>query len=386
MSSLIDTLLARVERAWSAPRAPTTRRAFHCTCGQPLFFPNHQCLACQATLGYEPRLGRLQALEPAGTEGLWRLSGVPAGLAAETYRLCAHREGAAGCNWLVPARDGSALCLSCQLTRTTPDPGVPGQAQHVLQLEAAKRRLVSSLVGLGLPVASRLGADPARGLAFDFLANVPGEAPVLTGHRDGIITINVAEADDAWREQTRAYFNEPYRTLLGHFRHEVGHYYWGRLVAGTPWQGSFRIRFGDERQDYKEALERHHREGPPADWSQRYVSAYASAHPWEDWAETWAHYLHIVDTLDTALSFGLDAEDVAVDFTPFDDLALDAPGDPQAARFLAFINAWTEIAAVLNELSRSMGQPDFYPFVLSRSAVAKLHFVHRVVHDARQGD
>jgi hypothetical protein len=238
---------------------------------------------------------------------------------------------------------------------------------------------VSSLVSLNLPVATRTGEDPWRGLLFDFKAEVPGEAPILTGHLDGVITINIAEADDAWRERTRELFGEPYRTLLGHFRHEVGHYYWDRLIRGTPWHGPFRIRFGDEQQDYAAALARHHAEGPPADWATRCVSAYASAHPWEDWAETWAHYLHIVDTLDTALSFGLDADDVAIDFTPFGDDALDAPFDASAPRFLAFVNAWAEISAVLNELSRSMGQPDFYPFVLSKAAVAKLHFVHRVV-------
>ena len=380
MTALFDALLARVARAWAAPKVPVTRRAYRCTCGQPLFFRNHQCLACHSPLGYEPHLGLLQPLYESGEPGVWRLAGdLPHGDSPGRYRRCAN-QAAAACNWLVPVSDGAqTLCVACRLNRTIPDLDVPGNAERWQRIEIAKRRLVSSLVSLGLPVASRLGEDPERGLAFDLVSQLPGGAPVLTGHLDGIITLNIAEADDAWRERARERFGESYRTLLGHFRHEVGHYYWERLVRGSRWQESFRIRFGDERADYAAALQRHHQQGPPADWPQRFVSAYASAHPWEDWAETWAHYLHLVDTLDTALSFGLDADDVAIDFTPFTEDALDAPMDPGASRFLDFINAWTEISAVLNELSRSMGQPDFYPFVLSRPAVAKLHFVHRVV-------
>jgi hypothetical protein len=182
---------------------------------------------------------------------------------------------------------------------------------------------------------------------------------------------------------------EPYRTVLGHLRHESGHYYWARLIDGSRWHEPFRTLFGDERADYAAAIERHHAQGPPADWPQRFVSAYASAHPWEDWAETWAHYLHISDTLDTALSFGLDAAASGLLHDPFSkrDLsprsALPRTGDE--AQFLAFVNAWIELTAVLNELSRCMGGRDFYPFVLSAPAVAKLHLVHRAV-SAAEGD
>jgi hypothetical protein len=89
--------------------------------------------------------------------------------------------------------------------------------------------------------------------------------------------------------------------LLGHFRHEVGHYFWDRLVATDPHQlEEFRVLFGDDRQDYGEALKRHYDEGAPANWQDTYISMYATMHPWEDFAETWAHYLHIVDTLETA--------------------------------------------------------------------------------------
>jgi hypothetical protein len=216
-------------------------------------------------------------------------------------------------------------------------------------------------------------------LAFDFLSS-PAEGPrVLTGHCDGIITINIEEANDSARERIREELREPYRTLLGHLRHEAGHYYWDRLIAGSAWLDDFRTLFGDERQDYIAALERNYQQGPLPGWEQQYVSAYASVHPWEDWAETWAHYLHIVDVLDTALSFGLDIRKLEMEIEPFGRQALFRPNEPGGERFLAVLNAWIELTAVLNELSRSMGQPDLYPFALPHPAVAKLHFIHLVI-------
>jgi len=273
------------------------------------------------------------------------------------------------------------LCRSCRLNRTIPDLSDADNQRWWRGIEIAKRRLVSQLLGLSLPVRSKVTEDVERGLMFDFLRSLPGGPAVLTGHADGLITLNVEEADDARREQIRASMHEPYRALLGHLRHEVGHYYWDRLVRDGPWLEPFRLRFGDERADYGESLKRHYTQGPAPDWPQRCVTAYAASHPWEDWAETWAHYLHLIDTMETALSFGLDADDVevAVAVESYGADALDAPDDPGAQRFLGVLNAWLELTTMLNELSRSMGQPDFYPFVLSRPAVAKLHFVHRVV-------
>ena len=200
----------------------------------------------------------------------------------------------------------------------------------------------------------------------------------MTGHEDGILPLNIEEADDATREWHRQNLNEQYRTLLGHLRHEVGHYYWDRLISGTSFYQGFRNLFGDETEDYASALQRHYSEGPPLDWRDRYVSAYASAHPWEDWAETWAHYLHIADTWDTAISFGMDVN-AGMEFDGFTDTALSVPGQPGSGRFLEFLNSWTQLTTVLNELSRAMGLADFYPFVLSRAAVAKLHFVHTAI-------
>jgi hypothetical protein len=309
--------------------------------------------------------------------GSWRVSGEPDG---PRYNNCSNL-APAGCNWLLPADDPAGLCVACRLNRTIPDLSIEENRVAWRAVEGAKRRLVSQLLALGLPVASRVagagGEDVERGLMFDFVRSVPGQH-VLTGHADGVVTLNIAEADDAFRERNRTALREPYRTLLGHLRHEVGHYYWDRLVAGSAWHWPFRDLFGDEQADYAAALQRNYEQGPPPDWAQRHVSGYASTHPWEDWAETWAHYLHMVDTLDTALSFGFHARNLEVDIEPFAPSALEHE-DPD---FLHFLNTWIELTALLNEMSRSMGQPFFYPFVLSAPAVRKLHFVHRVVTGA----
>ncbi|MCH1999886.1 putative zinc-binding metallopeptidase, partial [Achromobacter xylosoxidans] len=167
-----------------------------------------------------------------------------------------------------------------------------------------------------------------------------------------------------YRDRVREAMHEPYRTLLGHFRHEIGHFYWDQLVAGGPWLAPFRAVFGDERADYAQALRRNYEQGPPADWAGRFISTYASCHPWEDWAETWAHYLHMMDTLDTAISFGVTRVAVQQAVEPFTRASLYDPDDPEGQGFLDLVNAWVALTGALNELSRSMGQRDFYPFVL----------------------
>jgi hypothetical protein len=361
--------------------APLTPRAFSCACGRPVFFRNSECLACHRPLGYDANSGALLALEP-GPDG-WHEAGM-APPQAPCHVRCANLDSAAACNWLLDAAEvaaGHALCRCCRLTRTVPDLTLPNAGPWLRQVEQAKRRLVSSLIGLKLPVISK-AEDAERGLAFDLLLAGPDGPHVITGHADGVITLDVSEADDARREQRRSELGEPYRTLLGHLRHETGHYYWQLLVEPTAWLEPCRALFGDEREDYAAALERHYTQGAPPDWGLRFVSAYASAHPWEDWAETWAHYLHLVDTLDTARSFGLDGERVELSYERFGAELLQDAGDPTAAGFLKLLNSWMELTGVMNELSRSMGVADFYPFVLSAPTVRKLHLVHRVVHSA----
>ncbi len=370
---------------WKRRKVPTTTRSYRCQCGRPVFFRNSACLACDTPLGYAVQHARVLPLEPGPQEGLWTAIGDESGT---LYRRCSNFESAAGCNWLVhhtpdEPDDFEGLCIACNLNRLIPD--LTETSNQVLwrKIEVAKRRLVSQLLALGLPVASRVNQDPVHGLAFDLLRAPPGGPRVVTGHVGGIITLDVEEADDALRERLRADLREPYRTLLGHFRHEVGHYYWDRLVLDSSWLAHFRQLFGDERQDYSAALRQNYEQGPPPNWAQRFVSSYASTHPWEDWAETWAHYLHMVDTFDTALSFGLDADDVEIDADPFGPDTLWQPQDPQATEFLEFLNSWVQLTSVLNELSRSMGQPDFYPFVLTRPVVGKLQFIHMLVNEAR---
>ncbi len=377
MTNLFESVAEEMSLNWRGRTAPRHSRSFRCQCGRPVFFRNTLCMACQSPLGYLPSRLALLPLTPGSGPGRWRVAGD-----ASEYRRCANVETPAGCNWLLGADEAQTLCVACRLNRTIPDLADADNQRYWAAIEVAKRRLVSQLLALGLPVRSRLAEDPERGLMFDFLRSAADGKRVLTGHASGLITLNVEEADDARREKIRHELREPYRTLLGHFRHEVGHYYWDRLVGSSRWLDPFRTLFGDERADYAAALKANYDHGPPADWATRYISSYASTHPWEDWAETWAHYLHVVDSLGTALSFGLDAEDLEADLEPFTPADLYAPDAPDAVRFLSMLNGWIEMTMVLNELARSMGQQDFYPFVMSRPVVAKLQFVHIVVRDS----
>ena len=381
MESLFETLSKRLSETWRSSEPPRRGHSYRCDCGRPVFFRNSKCLACGAALGYEPLIGEVRALLPGPADGTWRIAGERE--ASRAYRRCANFDSPAGCNWLVVADDPLPRCLSCRLNRTIPDLSDADNQRYWRAIENAKRRLVAQLLGLGLPVKSKLNGEPERGVMFDLLRSPPEGPRVLTGHASGLITLNVEEADDAKREKIRHDLHEPYRTLLGHFRHEIGHYYWDRLVAGSSWHEPYRELFGDERADYAAALKANYENGPPADWANRYISSYASTHPWEDWAETWAHYLHLVDSLDTALGFGLTADDVEAEIEPFALADLYAPDHPDAPRALALLNSWLELTTVLNELARSMGQPDFYPFVMSRPVVRKLHFVSLVVKDAQ---
>jgi hypothetical protein len=358
-----------------------------------VFFRNSTCLACGTPLGYDPDQARVLPLMPGAEPGTWLAwqSGdgtKQADAAPPAYARCANLQTPAACNWLVPVgadQPQMPLCRACRLNRTIPDlndPAHPDNGELWGRIELAKRRLVSALLVLRLPVASRVNEDPARGLMFDFLRSPHIGPHIMTGHDTGLITLNLDEADDAAREAARKALREPYRTLLGHLRHEVGHYYWDRLVANTAWMEGFRALFGDETQDYAASLQNNYERGPRLDWALHYVSAYASVHPWEDWAECWAHYLHMRDTVDTALSFGLSPDITQLEFTPFAQGALYQPEHPEAELFLAFLNHWTQLTMLLNEMSRAMGQPDFYPFVLPHEVVAKLHFIHRVVSAA----
>ena len=352
-------------------------KVFHCDrCDQVLFFENSQCVSCGGALAYVPEDALIASL-PADAGERWA-SANPA-LAGRSFRLCQNYTEHQTCNWAIASTDDHVYCRSCRLTRVIPDLADPDQRAAWHRLELAKRRLVFTLLALGLPVVSR-DDDPASGLSFEFKADPlePGAPRVFTGHSDGIITVNIAEADDPERERRRLGLGEPYRTLLGHMRHESGHYYWNRLVKDTPAIEAFRALFGDERRDYQAGLEQHYAQGPPADWQNQFVSAYASSHAWEDWAETWAHYLHMVDALETAGSNGLVLRPRRADEPALGRLPSEVPSE--VLPFDRLIDGWFSLTYVLNNLNRSMGLPDGYPFVLSPPAVEKLRFVHDLVN------
>jgi hypothetical protein len=382
MSNIFEALTKRLVDAWRVNDPSAYGHSYRCRCQRPVFFRNSLCLACKAPLGYEPEQAQLRALEPGPDPNTWRLVGQEE---EQLWRRCANFDSPAGCNWLIPAAESEKLCRSCRLNRTIPDLANPENARWWCVVENAKRRLVAQLLRLGLPVKSKVSEDLEHGVMFDFLRSPKDGPRVLTGHANGLITLNIEEADDSQREKIRQQLHEPYRTLLGHFRHEIGHYYWDRLVLNTAWHEKFRALFGDEQTDYAAALKRNYEQGPPPDWAQRHISAYASVHPWEDWAECWAHYLHVVDSLDTALSFGLRGEDVEAAVEPFSLADLYDPKAPDAQRVVLLINSWVQLTTVLNELARSMGQPDFYPFVMSRPVLKKLHFIQMVVKETREG-
>ena len=356
-------------------------KVFHCDhCGNLVFFENTTCVACGRVLAYLPEARTVASLDTAD-EGQWTTPAMP----GTTYRLCANYLSSQVCNWALPADSETDLCRSCQLTEIIPAVAAdPAAHEAWYRLEVAKRRLLFTVMALKLPVDDRR-TDPEGGLAFQFMADPkPCEAgpAVLTGHAEGVITINIAEADDAERERRRKAMREPYRTLVGHMRHEIGHYYWDRLVRGTPDLDGFRTLFGDETRDYGAALQAHYDQGAPPDWQTRFVSAYASAHPWEDWAETWAHYLHMFDTLETAAACG-----VSLRPRRRDEPALARTPDPAGDRSVSFdwlIDSWFPLTYMMNNLNRGLGLGDPYPFVLSAPVIDKLRFIHELIERPRQ--
>ncbi|SLN50376.1 hypothetical protein AQS8620_02169 [Aquimixticola soesokkakensis] len=345
-------------------------KLFSCQiCGQTLYFENGSCLSCGHTVGFLPVEGRMVAVDPSG--GGWTVAGTPTedNAAPQQYKFCKNWELSA-CNWLVEDKgDGGEYCHACRHNHIVPDLSKKENVKRWQAIERAKRRLIYTLMELDLPV-------PISGdlpLVFDFLADAPSGKQAMTGHAKGLITIALTEADDAQREERRQRMGEAYRTLLGHFRHEVGHYYWDFLLADGPMLERYRTLFGDERVDYGDALERHYKNGAPENWAASFVSAYATMHPWEDWAETWAHYLHMIDSLETALGHG-----VPLAAPIFVGPLTQTPAENLFA-------AWIPLTVTLNAMSRSMGESDLYPFVLTAPVQEKLAFVHEVVSTQGRG-
>ena len=334
-------------------------RAVRCDCGAAVFFNNSQCLSCQRSLGFLPDVLQMVAFAESN-DGV---VATPHG----SYRKCGNYAHEGVCNWMVPGATAGALCQACRLNNVIPNLAEPDHRELWQEVEQAKRRLIYSLDSLGLPVIAK-SDDPVRGLSFDIKANTSDER-VLTGHADGLITLNLDEADPAQREKMRLAMKERYRTLLGHFRHEIGHYFWDRLVADENKFAEFRELFGDERQDYADALKRHYAAPPHADYAAQFISHYAASHPWEDFAETFAHYLHMIDTLETAGAYGF---------------AKSLQGQSRSDSFEPLLDEWYRLTVALNALNRSMGRPDAYPFAIAPPVKQKLRFVHELIHAARR--
>lgn len=329
-------------------------KQYNCECGHRIFFDSTVCVGCGRPLGFDPQRLAMVSLNRQPDGSLADRNG-------NVFQYCRNFEEYEACAWLVPDGGQARYCLGCNRTEIIPNLEVPGNHVLWIRLEAAKRRLLYSLLSLRLPMAAE---DGTRQLRFRFLEDRSRNPAVLenfvgTGHAAGTITINVAEADDAARHAIREQMQERYRTLLGHFRHEIGHYYFEILVRDGQYLEEFRRLFGDERADYPTAMEIYYRDGPPDDWPARHVSAYAAAHPHEDWAESFAHYLHISDAFETAESAGLIAKNA---------------GDASA-----WLPEWMELSVTLNELARSLGVDDPYPFILPRGVIEKLRFIDRLV-------
>lgn len=360
-------------------------RPFACpNCRRLNHFEVRVCPGCQATLGFDPALDGFRFLADRAT--VWRDE---QGGTADVV-VCANNNEYRICNWLVATSDTTPMCRACRHNRTIPDLTEPSVPPRWAKIEAAKRRMFHTLIRLGLPLETKAAAatdpNPAiQGLAFDFLydaaAERAGTPRITTGHDGGLITLNLIEADDAERERMRHAMGEPYRTLLGHFRHEVGHHYWSRLVEPDAAElEAFRAIFGDERANYQQSLQAHYGDDGGKVWTDDFVSFYATSHPWEDFAETFAHYLHIVDVLATADGFHLSLNAHAGEPTAVE---VDLDFNPYTADTTALAAAMAPLSFAMNAINRSMGLPDLYPFHLSDAIVAKLEYVHKLAEKAR---
>ncbi|MFC0515994.1 putative zinc-binding metallopeptidase [Mucilaginibacter angelicae] len=364
-------------------------KLFKCTCcGQLLYFENNICENCKHPLGFIPENLSLVTLNQGenftytlyGNEKRPLLGKLFNKGVNPSFKYCKNYEFGV-CNWLLPADSSKIYCRACEHNHMVPDLTDPEHVRQWGLIEGAKHRLLYSLMQMKLPLLSKLD-DLEKGLSFDFLTDVNVAQKVLTGHENGLITLNINEADDDKRELLRKEMNEPYRTLLGHFRHEVGHYYWDRLIDNSAFIDEYRQIFGDEREDYGQALQRHYNEGAPGDWNLNFISEYATSHSWEDWAETWAHYLHIMDTLETADDFGISvAPRIATKSDHANAVIKTNPYEQQ--NFQQLLNMWLPLTFAMNSMNRSMGNHDLYPFVIPPKVIEKLSFIHKVCYQSK---
>lgn len=355
-------------------------------------------MACERDVGLDDNFNKVEAYDFDEKSGKYFKSKDR----KTPYQKCDNNEKYKACNGMVNLKTfvpvegkDEVLCFACRFNETIPDLSVEEHIPLWKKMEIAKRRALYTLKALSLPTRNIL-QDPEGGLSFDFttdrdvkdhfVSKLSGYDPVFTGHDCGHITINLAEADEVARSHTKHAMREHYRTLLGHFRHELGHYYFDVLIADSPKKRALcKKYFGDDELDYQEALKKHYKDGAPENWRDNFISEYATMHPYEDWAETWAHYMHIMDTLETAKNFSITGSIAgsAEEGEAVGDLKL-----PQGAYFFwtqtsieTILDAWMEFAIILNSLNRSMGMNDAYPFVLTKPVRTKLSFIHHAIHN-----
>ena len=376
-------------------------KTFRCSCEdrQILFFESKFCVACERTVGVDDTFNKVEPYNLDKKSGYYfkvNQEKVP-------YQKCNNNSKYQACNGMVnmntfvpvPDDEDEVLCFACRFNETIPDLSVIEHIPLWKTMEIAKRRAIYTLKALSLPLENTL-QNKESGLSFDFITDrnvkdhftskLKDQDIVYTGHDDGHITINLAEADEVARSNTKLAMSEKYRTLLGHFRHELGHYYFDKLIIGSPEKHALcKKYFGDDELDYSEALEKYYKDGSPENWRDDFISQYATMHPYEDWAETWAHYMHIMDTLETAKNFNItgsttgrsdDKEDVGNLHLPQDSYFFSSQ-----TSITSILDTWMDFAIILNSLNRSMGMNDAYPFVLTQKVRIKLSFIHHAIHD-----
>jgi len=375
-------------------------KTFKCSCEDHpiLFFESSHCVACDKTVGLDDWFDKVEPYDLDKASGQYFKASQP----EIRYQKCDNHADFKACNSMVnldtfvPSdKEGEVLCFACRFNRTIPNLSIVEHIPLWRKMEAAKRRALYTLKALSLPLHN-ISQNHEGGLSFDFttdrdvsdnfVTRLKNQEAVFTGHNCGHITINLAEANDVARSHTKLAMGEQYRTLLGHFRHELGHYYFDKLILNSPEKHELcKKHFGDDEASYKKALERHYKEGAPDNWRDEFISEYATMHPYEDWAETWAHYMHIIDTLETAQNFSITGS------TPGNDPDTEEVGElrlPQGAYFFSsqtsitsILDTWIDFSVILNSLNRSMGMNDAYPFVLTQPVRTKLAFIHYAVHD-----
>ncbi len=344
-------------------------------CRNLLYFENTICLHCNSPVGFNAQELSMVTLMPGNDNTFSDISN-----AKKSWRYCSNFAYGT-CNWLIPPEQATGFCRACALNRVIPDLNDTNNFENWEKIEIAKHRLVYSLLRLGLPVAVKEGEE--EGIAFDFMADTE-DKKVMTGHDNGTITLNIAEADEKLRVKNKLDLGERYRTLLGHFRHEIGHYYWDLFYKNNiSTRKNYRDFFGDESADYSQALEKYYQSGAPENWNEQFISPYATAHPWEDWAETWAHFLHMMDTLETAYSFGIAVNPPAA--KKDQQLKASISKDPYTiSNFDEIVKLWLPLTFAVNNLNRSMGHADFYPFIISPEVIKKLGFIHNEVNSLKK--